>query len=245
MNTRSNPSMTQTHWDLIRDAASGSSTAKASLDAVMKRAWPAVYAYIRATGRRSEDATELTQAFICDVFLSRHLLEKADQARGRFRTLLLGAVRNYLADVHRRTHAQSRRPATGIVSIEAASDGGAGFTSDAGDGSPERAFHARYLAGLIRTASERLHRELEADGDAASWELFRVRVLQAAFQGDAQGYEELAPRLGLDRGQCAAKLLVAKRRFAALLMDELRATVSDPDAVREEVGDILSLLKGR
>jgi len=70
-------------------------------------------------------------------------------------------------------------------------------------------------------------------------------VLQAAFQGDAPGYEELAPRLGLERGQCAAKLLVAKRRFATLLMDELRATVSDPDAVREEVGDILSLLKGR
>ena len=239
--------MTQTNWELIRDAASGSATARASLDAVMKRAWPAVYAYIRASGRRSEEATELTQAFICDVMLARRLLEKADQGRGRFRTLLLGAVRNYLADVHRRQTAQSRAPRTGLVAIDAGDEGSGALVGEASSGqestSPERAFHARYVAGLIRSASERLQRELEADGDAASWEIFRLRVLQGAFQGMAPSYEEIAPRLGLDRGQCAAKLLVTKRRFASILMDELRATVEDPSDVETEVSELLALLK--
>ena len=238
--------MTQTNWELIRDAASGSATARASLDAVMKRAWPAVYAYIRASGRRSEEATELTQAFICDVMLARRLLEKADQGRGRFRTLLLGAVRNYLADVHRRQTAQSREPRTGLVAIDAGDEGSGALVGEASSGqestSPERAFHARYVAGLIRSASERLQRELEADGDAASWEIFRMRVLQGAFQGMAPSYEEIAPRLGLDRGQCAAKLLVTKRRFASILMDELRATMVDPAELKSEVADLLALL---
>jgi RNA polymerase sigma-70 factor (ECF subfamily) len=187
MAKQSNPSMTQTNWELIRDAASGSATARASLDAVMKRAWPAVYAYIRASGRRSEEATELTQAFICDVMLARRLLEKADQGRGRFRTLLLGAVRNYLADVHRRQTAQSRAPRTGLVAIDAGDEGSGALVGEASSGqestSPERAFHARYVAGLIRSASERLQRELEADGDAASWEIFRLRVLQGRSRG--------------------------------------------------------------
>jgi RNA polymerase sigma-70 factor (ECF subfamily) len=246
MAKQSNPSMTQTNWELIRDAASGSATARASLDAVMKRAWPAVYAYIRASGRRSEEATELTQAFICDVMLARRLLEKADQGRGRFRTLLLGAVRNYLADVHRRQTAQSRAPRTGLVAIDAGDEGSGALVGEASSGqestSPERAFHARYVAGLIRSASERLQRELEADGDAASWEIFRMRVLQGAFQGMAPSYEEIAPRLGLDRGQCAAKLLVTKRRFASILMDELRATMVDPAELKSEVADLLALL---
>lgn len=246
MAKQSNPSMTQTNWELIRDAASGSATARASLDAVMKRAWPAVYAYIRASGRRSEEATELTQAFICDVMLARRLLEKADQGRGRFRTLLLGAVRNYLADVHRRQTAQSRAPRTGLVAIDAGDEGSGALVGEASSGqestSPERAFHARYVAGLIRSASERLQRELEADGDAASWEIFRLRVLQGAFQGMAPSYEEIAPRLGLDRGQCAAKLLVTKRRFASILMDELRATMVDPAELKSEVADLLALL---
>jgi hypothetical protein len=123
----------------------------------------------------SEEATELTQAFICDVMLARRLLEKADQGRGRFRTLLLGAVRNYLADVHRRQTAQSRAPRTGLVAIDAGDEGSGALVGEASSGqestSPERAFHARYVAGLIRSASERLQRELEADGDAASAEV--------------------------------------------------------------------------
>jgi Asp-tRNA(Asn)/Glu-tRNA(Gln) amidotransferase A subunit family amidase len=91
--------MTQTNWDLIRDAAGSTPTSQASLEEVARRSWPAIYAFIRASGRSPDDATELTQGFICDVFLSRHLLEKADQSRGRFRTLVMGSVRNYLADI--------------------------------------------------------------------------------------------------------------------------------------------------
>jgi DNA-directed RNA polymerase specialized sigma24 family protein len=245
MRDHSNPSMTQTNWDLIRDAASGSSTAKASLDAVMKRAWPAVYAFIRASGRRSEEATELTQAFICDVFLARRLLEKADQSRGRFRTLLIGAVRNYLADTHRRATAAIRAPKSSLIAIDAMSESGFDMTSDGARSAPERAFNARFVAGLIRAASERLQRELESEGDHASWEIFRLRVLQAAFQGSAPGYEEIAPRLGIERGACAAKLLVAKRRFATILMDELRATILDPNDLHHEVSELLSFLEGR
>lgn len=245
MNRHSNSSMTQTNWDLIRDAASGSTTAQSSLDAVMKRAWPAVYAYIRATGRRSDEATELTQAFICDVFLARHLLERADEARGRFRTLLIGAVRNYLADVHRRRTAVSRMPKSGIVALDAGEDRGFEVSDGGAEASPERAFHARYVAGLIRSAAARLQRELEGEGDSASWEIFRHRVLQAAFDGDAEGYEQLAPRLGIERGACAAKLVVAKRRFATMLMDELRATIMDPSQLKDEVAELQALLAGR
>jgi len=142
----------------------------------MKRAWPAAYAFIRASGRRSEEATELTQAFICDVFLARRLLEKADQSRGRFRTLLIGAVRNYLADTHRRATAAIRAPKSSLIAIDAMSESGFDMTSDGARSAPERAFNARFVAGLIRAASERLQRELESEGDHASWEIFRLRV---------------------------------------------------------------------
>jgi hypothetical protein len=53
----------------------------------------------------------------------------------------------------------------------------------------------------------------------------------------------IAPRVGLDRGTCATRLLVTKRKFAAILMDELRATVEDPSDVETEVSELLALLK--
>ena len=235
-------SMTQTNWELIRDAASGSTTSRASLDAVSRRAWPAIFAFIRASGRSSDEASELTQGFIADVFLSRHLLEKADPGRGRFRTLLIGAVRNYLNDMHRRRTAQSRMPEGGVAAIDALTAQGLEPAEHEGH-SPERAFNTRYVATLIRAAAERLQKELAANGDEASWEIFRMRVLHAAFEGDPPGYETIAPRVGLDKGACATRLLVTKRRFAAILMDELRATVEDPSDVETEVSELLSLLK--
>jgi hypothetical protein len=98
---------------------------------------------------------------------------------------------------------------------------------------------------MIRAAAERLQRELLAEGDEASWEIFRLRVLQAATEGVAVGYDEIAPRFGLEKGTCAARLLVAKRRFATILMDELRATVEDPSDVADEVQQLMALLANR
>lgn len=244
MTTRTNSSMTQTNWDLIRDAASGSETARRSLDSVARRAWPAVFAFIRASGRTPEDATELTQGFIADVFLSRHLLEKADPARGRFRTLLIGAVRNYLSDMHRRRTASTRMPKGGIAAFDDAVEGSVDGRAHRDD-SPERAFNTRYVAGLIRGAAERLQQQLLAEGDAATWELFRVRVMQASFEGSAAGYDTLAPQLGLSKGECAGRLVVAKRRFAALLLDEVRATVQSDDDARTEMIELMKLLEQR
>jgi hypothetical protein len=38
---------------------------------------------------------------------------------------------------------------------------------------------------------------------------------------------------------------MVKRRFASMLMEELRATVENPDDIREEVSELLALLQDR
>jgi RNA polymerase sigma-70 factor (ECF subfamily) len=234
--------MTQTNWDLIRDAAADTPTSRASLEEVARRSWPAIYAFIRASGRSPDEASELTQGFICDVFLSRDLLGKADQSRGRFRTLVMGAVRNYLADMHRRRTATTRRPKHG--SIGRLDDLAERTSEPAGMQAltPEAAFNSRYIASIIRASTERLQRELLEEGDEAGWEIFRLRVLQPSLDGVAASYDEIAPRFNIGKGACAARLLVVKRRFAAILMDELRATVEDPADLQDEVADLLALL---
>lgn len=242
MSSHRNSSMTQTNWDLIRDAAGSTPTSQASLEEVARRSWPAIYAFIRASGRSPDDASELTQGFICDVFLSRHLLEKADQSRGRFRTLVMGSVRNYLADMHRRKTATTRRPKN--ANIGRLDDLAERTSEPAGMPAltPEAAFNSRYVASIIRAATERLQRALLEEGDEAGWEIFRLRVLQPSLEGTAVSYDEIAPRFGLGKGACAARLLLVKRRFATILMEELRATVDDPEDLQHEVADLLALL---
>ncbi len=234
----------RTNWDLVRDAASNSPTAQSSLEAVARQAWPAIFAYIRASGRTPDEATELTQGFFCDVLLGRSLLERADQGRGRFRTLLVSAVASYLKDVHRRMSAIKRAPPAGLRQLGRLIDLTAD-TSDSNQTSPERAFTRRFVAGMIRSAAGRLQGELLSFGDEASWEIFRLRVLAFALDGSRVTYEEFGTRFGLARGACAAKLLVAKRRFAALLIEELRNTVEDPQDVAEEIRELLVELQER
>lgn len=240
------PALTQTNWELVRDAASESSTARVSLEALTRRAWPAIFAFIRASGRSADEATELTQGFFCDVFLARSLVAKADEERGRFRTLLLGSVRNYLNDMHRRKSAVKRKPEGGgvVVAFDALAARGAEPASGASS-SPERAFNTRFVAGMIRSASEQLQRTLLDANDEVSWEIFRLRVLAPALDGTSADYSDITARFGLGRGACAAKLLIAKRKFAAILMDELRQTVADPKDLHDEVRELLSTLNDR
>ena len=45
--------------------------AAAALDQLVRRYWPAVYAYIRRCGRNVHEAADLTQGLVCDVMISR------------------------------------------------------------------------------------------------------------------------------------------------------------------------------
>ena len=70
-------------------------------------------------------------------------------------------------------------------------------------------------------------------------------MLAPALDGTSADYSDITARFGLGRGACAAKLLIAKRKFAAILMDELRQTVADPKDLHDEVRELLSTLNDR
>ena len=92
-----------TDWSMIADAAQvDEKAAAAALDQLVRRYWSAVYAYIRKCGSSVHEAADLTQGFVCDVMIARRLCAAADPDRGRFRTLLLSSLRNYLQQEHRR-----------------------------------------------------------------------------------------------------------------------------------------------
>jgi hypothetical protein len=58
--------------------------------------WFPLYAFVRRQGRSSEDAEDLIQRFL-PYLLERHVIDKARPELGRFRSFLLGCLKNYLA----------------------------------------------------------------------------------------------------------------------------------------------------
>lgn len=213
-----------------------------SLDAVTQRYWPIIHAYIRHSGRNEEEAKDLTQAFLADVLLGRGLLALASPARGRFRSLLLHAVTNFLRDDHRRRSAGHRPPPSNRVPLQ-----GAALVVTDPSASPERAFASAWVAMLVSEASERLRAECRREGHDAAWTCFEYRVLRPALHGAVpSGGEELRLLTGLDSpSRVHHALALAKRRFARILLEVVGSSTDDPTRVREEVGDLLAMLEGR
>ena len=222
--------------DLVRVPASDHEAAVAC--------WGAIYAYIRQAGRPDERARDLTQGFIADVLLGRGLLAKLDERRGQFRTLLLSAVRNYLADAYRHDHAARRHPGEGrIVATpgDAIDDG----LVDRSTPAPEAAFNRAWVAGIVRDAAADLQAECLSSGREAAWDIFDRRVLRPMLEGaEPPSYESLVARWNLRAPTQVSNTIVSMRRaFAAHLVRRLGARSAD--GARGEIRELLTLLEGR
>jgi RNA polymerase sigma-70 factor (ECF subfamily) len=189
-------SLSRTDWSLIQEAASGEEQ-KIALERLSRRYWPAIYAYIRATGRDVHEAADLSQGFVCDVMLGRNIFETADQKRGRFRSLLLTAIRNYLRQRHRHDTARKRTP-DGRPPMQIDAEALAATAVDpgpGGDGGRPRS-HAR--GGL--------HRPLERIAD------------QAGAGAGARQLSQRRPRTTLGRLRASSREADAVRRHAQAIL---------------------------
>src|SRR5262245_52303642 len=107
-----------THWSLVLAAGqAGTAQSAQALAELCRKYWPPVYAYIRRRVPDVHEAQDLTQEFFARV-LENHALGKADPQRGRFRSFLLTAVKNFLANERDRARAQKRGGGRAPISFD-------------------------------------------------------------------------------------------------------------------------------
>lgn len=225
-----------TDWSMVAQAGQDDEQARATaLERLVRRYWPAVFAYIRSTGRDFHSAADLTQGFVCDVIISRRLCAVADPTRGRFRALLLAALKTYLRERHR--HDTRKRRAGNLWAASMPIE----VTEPGPDRTPDQAFSRQWSATLVRRVLDRVRAGCLADGLDAHWEVFEQRVVRPMlFDDQPADYAGLVERLGLkDTTQAANMMVTVKRRFASTLSDEVGQTVADPDQIDDEIGVIL------
>jgi RNA polymerase sigma factor (sigma-70 family) len=226
----------QTDWSMIYIAAHGErEPAAEAWDQLARRYWPAIYAYIRSSGRDVHAAADLTQGFIADVMVGRNLLETADPKRGRFRTLLLTALKRYVIEQHRRSRRRKRNPQSGQV-IDLDPERALTVSLDV-DANPELAFAAQWSAMLIRRVLDRVRSECVDQQLDPHWTVFEARVVRPMLLGEQPTpYAELVERLGLKGpAQAANMMITVKRRYARALAAEVRGTVADPADLEDEL----------
>ncbi len=233
-----------TNWSIIYEAARGKATdAVEAWEQLVRRYWPAIYAYNRSNGCSVHQASDLTQGFVCDVLMGRDLLGSADPARGRFRTLLQTALRNYLVERHRHAERTKRSPKEGqLVRLDVSESSMIKVPTGA---TPEEAFAAQWSATLVRRVLDQVQAECQDEGLETHWLVFELRVVRPLLMGGAPvTYADLVDRFGLkDAAQGGNMMITVKRRFARALLEEVGRTVARPSQIDDELYALLRALE--
>lgn len=196
--------------------------------------WRPVYCYVRRRGYNSADAEDLTQRFFL-LALRRDIFARADQERGRFRSLLVAAIEHLLKNAHRDAHAPIRFPPGGFLPIVDEERDPFLLEALRHQETPEATFDRAWVRELLLRVEEALRREYAAAGMVAHFEIFHARITDPILNGREQpSLEELARRFGLSDKQAANRLLTARRAYQRLLREEVRSyALSEEDCTAE------------
>jgi hypothetical protein len=228
-----------THWSLIEGAASGAEARQGALiGLLMNRYWKPVYCYIRRKGYDNEQAKDLTQGFFHEVVLERHLIEKADAAKGRFRSFLLLALDRYLINEQHSQAAQRRTPRGRLVPLDMVEP--PSMPARLAGSAPEDTFHYAWISALLERVLTQVKAKCLEEGKTVHWQVFQDRVLRPITERAAPvPLKEICARYGIDGEARASNMIVTvKRRFQAVLRQQLRESVLSDEHVEGEVEEI-------
>lgn len=243
--SRSPDRFSTTRWSVVLacvDSAAGGETARNALAELCKTYWRPIFAFICRRGYSVPDAQDLTQDFLLMV-LEGDLLKRADPTRGRFRSLLLKALQNFLVDDTIRKRARKRGGEMKFVSWDewmAEAPSNLAITAQEADTwPPEKFFDVRWAATAVEHALRHLGEECEARGHRRVFD-----VLSDCLAAERQdiSYPKLAKTLGIP--ETAVKRLVhqLRQRYRALLREEVAQTLEKPEDVDEELRYLCAVL---
>jgi len=235
-----------THWTMIGVAAPGDEAhSRRVISELLQDYWKPVYCYLRRHGRSNEEAKDLTQGFFQEVVLSRDLIQRADPARGRFRTLLLTALNNYLANLHRRATAQKRIPRQKLVPLEKTYAGD--LPEVVGSITPDESFDYAWVSELLDRMLEEVEAECRQHGMTTHWNLFHDRVLQPTLADETPPpLADLCARYGIEEPTKASNMIFSvKRRLQAALKRYIRQSVASDEEISAEILELKQFLAGK
>ena len=233
-----------THWSLIQMVSGDTDRdrQRALIDLLLKRYWKPVYCYLRRRGYPNEEAKDLTQGFFHDVVLGHRLIEKAEPARGRFRSFLIMALKRYLITARAKESAQKRIPRSKRVCFEALEESQLRHACTLV--TPEDTFDYAWVSALLERVIEEVRSGCCQDGKSVHWHLFRERVLEPITEKThAPSLGELCHKYGVtSQAQASNMIVTVKRRFGTVLRKHLRDSVASEEEVEEELREMMRLL---
>lgn len=230
-----------TRWTLVLRAQGESSEARAALSELCEAYYQPVFRFLCRERRHEDAARELTQEFFARL-LARGSINAAPE-RGRFRSYLLGAVKNFLAT--ERDFAQRQKRGAGVTpeSLDAHEDDAvATQVADPAAAPDDAQFDREWALALMERALSCVEREFSAQGKAEQF-----RTLKPWLVGDTEllPQAETAARIGMNETAFKVAIHRLRKRFREIIRAEIAQTVNAPAEVEAELRYLVEVLARR
>lgn len=228
-----------THWSLIEGIQSGEDRDRALISLLLGKYWKPVYCYLRRKGLGNEEAKDLTQGFFHEIVLNKNLVQRADQAKGRFRSFLLHALNQYLINEKEKQSAQKRMPKGRLVSLDVVEP--MAIPANVAQLCPEDSYNYAWLSALLDEVLEEVHVSCSQEGLEVHWRLFHEHVVRPILEDiEPASLTQLCEQHGVDDEKKASNMIITvKRRFQSALRERVRRTVLAEDQVSDELAELM------
>jgi DNA-directed RNA polymerase specialized sigma24 family protein len=234
-----------THWTIVVTAAQSQARGgPAALAEVCRLYWYPLYVFARGRGHSPDDAQDLTQGFFLHL-LEHRALAHVDRLKGKFRSFLLASFQNYLCTEYDRARSLKRGGNCEFVTLDLEKAESRYLLEPGVALTAEKIFDARWAMTLLGRAMTLLGEEYAAQDKTSTFEMLKAFLdLSKA----PPPYEQAADALQVSVASVKTLIHRLRKRFASILREEVRRTVSDPVEVDGEIHalcDALVAAEGR
>lgn len=231
-----------THWSMVLAAGRNDTVrSQAALERLCSIYWYPLYAFVRRQGFGAADAQDLTQSFFARL-IEKQDLAGVDRAKGKFRSFLLAAMKNFLANEWDKIKAQKRGGGRqNFTSLDARSAETRYAIEPADPMTADKLYERQWALTLLDEVLKHVREDYEAEGKA---DLFEALKPTLTGEKTAAPYSEIGAKLGISEGAVKVAVHRLRHRYRDALRAEIAATVADPKEVDGELRDLFAALSG-
>ena len=232
-----------TQWSEIMSVrTSDQQRQEQTINNLIEKYWKPVYCAIRRKGFSNEDSKDLTQDFFEAIVLSKELIQKADKAKGKFRTFLLTALDHFIINANRKKNAKKRRPDGGVRSFQIQDE--LDIPPDQHNMSAEEVFNYAWACELLEEVFKLVEIECKESDMQLHWKVFQKKVVLPIIAGKpAPEMPEICKKYNLKSPQKASNMIVTvKRMFRRILESQLGKYAQDETGITDEFNQLFQIL---
>jgi RNA polymerase sigma-70 factor (ECF subfamily) len=227
-----------TRWSVVLAARQRQSPeSAAALEAICGAYWYPLYAYVRRCGQSPHDAQDLTQEFFCRL-LEKRWLDSADREKGRLRTFLIVALKNFMSKEWR--HASAQRRGGGQTQRQFDTTfAESRYAMDSHSLAPDETFDQQWALTLLDLTVSRLRKEFTTADKTGDFEVLKSCLM--ATRG-AIDYSAVAKQLGVNEGAARVSVHRLRKRFREIYREEISQTLVAGDDLETELRHLAAAL---